>query len=112
MADKCFAHLATIYFSAMSISSRGKGRDVAHIPPQVASTSLSSEPQTSLQLRCFIEDDSNPFTIRVSVNRDIGDLQELIHERKKYLLTRSGVDPDDLVLFRVRNSYARMQRRQ
>ena len=83
--------------------------DVAPILAQAASTPLFSEPpvpddQTSLQLelRCLIQgltkdDDAEPFTITVSVNKDIGDLKALIHERGKNRVL-SGVDAVDLVL--------------
>jgi len=104
----------SIFHSAMSISPRkGKGPDIASIPAQAASTSLFSEPpvpdgQTSHRLRCFIEG-AEPFTITVSVDSEICDLKLLIHERGQNRVL-SGFDPMDLVLLRVRNSYAEMQR--
>ena len=78
----------------MSISlRRGKGPDI----------------KTSRRLlRCFVEGDSAPFTLTVSVNKEIDDLKVLIHGECQNG-AMSGVDATDLVLLRVRstNSYAK-----
>lgn len=87
---------------------------MVHTPAQAASTSLFNQPpvsggQISRRLRCLVEGDSVPFTLTVSDDREIEDLKELIHENQDGAL--SDVDAKDLVLLKVCNSYARMQRR-
>ena len=48
-----------------------------------------------------------PFTLTISVDREIEDLKGLIHE-KNQSGTLSGVDAKDLVLLKVSDPYARM----
>lgn len=88
---------------------RVKAPDIDYIPAQVASTSLFSDQaltvpgdQTSpsLQLSCLVEADPEPLYLTISVNSEIGELKELIHEKRKWR-SLSGTDAIDLILFKV-----------
>ena len=89
---------------------RGKSPDISPTLVHAASTSSFGEAGglTSRRLRCLVEGDSAPFTLTVPLNVEVGDLKEIVHEKGQNGAL-SGVDAKDLVLLKVRNSYAETQ---
>ena len=54
-------------------------------------------------LWCLVNSKGTPFKIRVPINFDIGDMKELVKEKRKNGILR-GIDATDLVLWKVSTS--------
>jgi len=86
---------------------KGKGREDS-VPVTVQTSSKSvlgghppASDDSSFRLRCLVEGEATVFTVTVSVNDEIGDLKELVLEKRKHGALHS-VDAADLVLWKVR----------
>lgn len=66
-------------------------------------SALSMADNANCVLWCLVSGKGTPFKIRVPINFDIGDMKELVKEKRKNGIPR-GIDATDLVLWKVSTS--------
>jgi len=59
------------------------------------------KPAADLQLKCLIEGDAAPVFVTIHPQQNVYQLSNKIHDGATCLL--NGIDPKDLILFKVRN---------